>query len=122
MKHSIRANTYDNWYGYAGGKRIASFANDAFGSAEEHAQDWLRDREFEEKVKRFSVGRLVRVTDAARTDMVGRIVEAPRPGSVRVRVPGWQADGYHMDTVVSVHDVESATIVQLKQTVRKRGW
>lgn len=124
MKHSIRKHAkLDTWHGFSGGKSVATFEDDdVFGTAEEQAKDWLLDREFEEKVSRFTVGRIVRVTTAARTDMVGRIVEVPRPGSVRVRVPGWQADGYHMDTVVSVHDVEAATIVQLKKTVRARGW
>lgn len=124
MKHSIRRHAkLDTWHGFSGGKNVATFEDsDVFGTAEEQARDWLIDREFEEKVRRFSLGRIVRVTSAARTDVIGRITEVPRTGTVCVRVPGWMADGYPQDFYASVHDVEPATIMDLKTAVRKRGW
>jgi len=41
-KRRIRQNRYDNWYGYEGGRKVASFFNDAQGTQEEHANRWLR--------------------------------------------------------------------------------
>jgi hypothetical protein len=44
MKFSVKCNQWDNWYGYAGGRRVEAFANDSQGSQEQHAHAWVLAR------------------------------------------------------------------------------
>ena len=41
MKYRIRRNAYDNWYGYAGTKRIVVFVNSPGERMEDAATAWL---------------------------------------------------------------------------------
>jgi hypothetical protein len=38
---AIKQNVWDNWYGYEGGRRVISFANDPFRTAEQGAYQWI---------------------------------------------------------------------------------
>ena len=72
----------------------------------------------------IAVGRYARVTTAARTDVIGKVVEH-RVGPysekfIVVRVPNWQADGYDKDWVVRVDEVERSTAAACKAAANKR--
>ena len=118
----IAQNAWGNWYGYEGRNRVQAFGESSEWTAEQAASDWLLDRQHEERVARFVPGVVVRVTDAARVDMVGKVYAVCPNGRVEVKVPGWQADGYHLMTVVHVNDLELVPASELARTVKARGW
>src|SRR5262245_16953044 len=39
--YAIARNRWDNWYGYAGSRRVASFGAPAHGTQEQEAREWL---------------------------------------------------------------------------------
>ena len=44
-KPRLRINVRDNWYGYLGRNRVASFGNTSHYTAQQHAEMWLRARQ-----------------------------------------------------------------------------
>jgi hypothetical protein len=45
MKARIKQNAWGNWYGYLGNRKVECFFNDAYGTQEQHAQEWLAEQE-----------------------------------------------------------------------------
>lgn len=40
--YRIHKNVWDNWYGYEGTRRVISFTNTPFATAEDNAKAWLK--------------------------------------------------------------------------------
>lgn len=45
LKRRIKQNTWGNWYGYEGSRRVIEFSNTPFGTQEQYAQEWLERKE-----------------------------------------------------------------------------
>ena len=55
----------------------------------------------------MKVGDVVRVMTMARTDAIGRVIEITGGGVCIVRLPNWQADGYHLDVECRADELRS---------------
>jgi hypothetical protein len=55
------------------------------------------------------MSRYVRITNAARVDVIGKVVGPMTGDSVLVEVPAWQADGYPLKWAASNRDTEPST-------------
>lgn len=74
------------------------------------------------KTKRFKAGQAVRITTAARVDMIGRVAQVTPNGKYLVRVPGWMADGYPLETMAHADELERSTVALMWRAAEKRGW
>lgn len=75
--------------------------------------------------QRYAIGAAVRVTNAARVDMIGRVVGVKWSGPnavYDVRVPGWKADGYPLDVGAYDDELERSTVPKMERAAAKRGW
>lgn len=52
------------------------------------------------------VGATVRITTMARTDAFGQVIARTENGRWLVRLPNWQADGYHLDAGCEESELE----------------
>lgn len=68
----------------------------------------------------IAVGRYARVTNAARVDVIGRVVRHTSVGVV-VRVPYWTADGMDHDWYAADANVERSTARASREAARNRG-
>ena len=41
MKRTIRVNSWDNWYGYEGTRKVRAFANSSIETQEQEAVRWV---------------------------------------------------------------------------------
>lgn len=60
----------------------------------------------------IKLGSTVRILSSPRTNAIGKVIEVYRRGYL-VRLPNWQADGYHLDCTVGFEEVEESTELDL---------
>jgi hypothetical protein len=69
---------------------------------------------------KIAVGRYARATDAARVDVIGRVVRHTDVGVV-IRVPYWTADGQPHDWYCRHENAERSSKSACVDAARKRG-
>lgn len=70
--------------------------------------------------KKIAVGRYARITNFARTNVIGRVVAHTDKGAV-VRVPNFHADGMERDCFAEWSNIERSTAAACKAAANG-GW
>jgi hypothetical protein len=69
--------------------------------------------------QKIGVGRYARVTTAARTDVIGKVIDANDFGAW-VEIPNWHADGFPAKWYVLWHEVERSSRDACRAAAEKR--
>jgi len=74
------------------------------------------------KIKTYAKGTYVKWDNGIRVDLIGQVVEQLPYGKLRVRVPYWCADGWHMDMLADAYDCTRSNKRECQAAAAARGW